>query len=168
MSGTWDNDNDDDGLFDDGESIFGDQGNVDQNNPLVSKEYDMQSSSPIANVSGSVDQPVALVAVFDDQGLPMVARHVMQNDRPVQLEEFRRPSPDEYNSIMFGGKIVKGGVVGQEALTRTGRGLQKTPLGIFGQVAEEPKWKKVAKWGAGIGVTSGVGYLGYRWWKNRK
>jgi hypothetical protein len=167
MSGVWDND-DDSGVFDDEESIFGDD-SVDQNNPLVSKEYDMQTSSPVANVSGGAEQPVALVAVFDDQGLPMVARHVMHGDRPVQLEEFRRPSPDEYNSIMFGGKIVKGGVVGQDVLTRTGRGLQKTPLGIFGQAAvEEPKWKKVAKIGVGLGVVGGAGYLGWRWWKNRK
>jgi hypothetical protein len=165
MSGVWDND--DEGVFDEDESIFGDH-HADPNNPLVSKEYDMQTSSPVANVSGSVDQPVALVAVFDDQGLPMVARHVMQSGRPVQLEEFRRPSPDEYNSIMFGGKIVKGGVVGQEVLTRTGRGLQKTPLGFLGQAPDEPKWKKVAKVGAGVAVTGGIGYLGWRWWKNRK
>jgi len=159
-----------DGVFEDEDSIFGDE-KLDQTNPAVTLEDDMQQHSPPANVENRGKstatmsrQPVALVAVYDENSQPLVARTVMKEGRPMRLEEYRRPTPDEYNAIMFGGKIVRGGVVGEEvsASTNERAALQKAPLGEWSMK------KKVAVWAlVGIGAL-GAGWGIYRWRKGKE
>lgn len=165
---------DDEGVFSDTDSVFGDEV-LDSSNPAIPPEADKRIHSQAVSMSNArpdnsmlqqkTGGPVSLVAVYDESGQPMVARTVMENGRPVQLEEFRRPTPDEYNAIMFGGKIVQGGVVGEQVPTTTNlqNNLQKTPLGEF-----KPPWstkKKVVVWSlVGLGAL-GAGYGIYRWRK---
>lgn len=166
MSGVWAND--DDGLFRDEESIFGDEGMVDTDNRLLTNSEDARMHSPPVRAGHAVEQPVALVAVFDQNGEPLVARHQMQGGKPQQLEEFRRPDPDEYNSVMFGGKIVKGGVVGEQVPTGTNLKptLMRTPLGQTQQTG--PNWKKIGLVTVGGVALVGGGYFAYRWYQNRE
>lgn len=166
-------DNDDDGAW----GISSDEGDWSadkeerSNNPAISAEHDARIHSPPAkNVQGAMvpsQGPVALVAQFDAQGQPLVARTQMRNGKPVQLEEFRRPTPDEYNSLMFGGKIVRGGVVGSEV--PAGANLmarsQRTPLG---QTSGGMNWKRIALY-AGVGtVAIGGGWFAYKKLQERK
>ena len=147
-----------DGAWDNDESIFDDH-EEDTSNPGISAEEDRLEHSPPVH-AGNV--PVALVAVFDEYGAPKVARTVMENGKPKQLEDFRQPTADEYNSVMFNAKIVRGGVVGTNVPTSTNlsTAMQKAPLGY---VPPKPPWKKVATV-AGVGIAlAGVGYGLYRW-----
>lgn len=160
---------DDDGVFMDTETVFGDDVPVDSSNPAVTREAEAQRRSPPVQMQNKgsnkamLKQPVALVAVFDENSQPLVARTVMKEGRPVQLEEYRRPTPDEYNSIMFGGKIVRGGVVGENVPTTTHQSanMQKTPLGGWS------KKKKVLVYTLVTVGALGAGYGVYRWRKGR-
>lgn len=162
-------DNEDDGAW----GISSDEGDwsADEeersNNPAITSEQDaLVHSPPVKNVQGA-QGPVALVAQFDAQGQPLVARTQMRDGRPVQLEEFRRPTPDEYNSLMFGGKIVRGGVVGSQvpAGTNLMARSQRTPLG---QTTTGINWKRVALY-AGVGTAAiGGGWFAYKKLQGRK
>jgi hypothetical protein len=162
--GAWSAQDDTESIFDDEESIFGDEGPVDTRNQLVPQRVDDMIHSTPSRSQGSNVQKVALVAVFDKDGQPLVARTVMKNGKPEQLEPYRRPTADEYNAIMFGGKIVRGGVVAENVPTGTNvkDQLQRTPLG-----AAESKTKKVLKWGLVGGALAGAGYAVYRWRQNK-
>lgn len=165
---------DDEGLFSDSDSVFGNE-RRDSSNPAIPLEADTRMHSPPAQVQNKGPDktmmqrsPVALVAVFDEDSQPLVARTVMKEGKPVQLEEYRRPTPDEYNAIMFGGKIVRGGVVAQNVPTGTNTraAMQKTPLGEI----KEPwsKKKKALVFGV-VGLSAlGAGYGIYRWRKGKR
>lgn len=162
-------DDDDDGAFSSEESIFGDEGSVDTDNRLLTRSEDARLHSPPVAVKpgGIVEQPVALVAVFDERGEPLVARHRMEKGKPVQLEEFRRPTPDEYNSVMFNGQIVRGGVVAENVPVTTNLqpNLMRTPLG---QTQTGTDWKKIGMFTIGGLALVGGSYYAYRWYQNRE
>lgn len=151
--------NEDDGVFNDPEASFGQESSA----VTISREDDAKMHSPPANTKALVKQqprqPVALVAAFGPDGQPKVARTVMQDGKPVHLEEFRRPTPDEYNAIMFGGKIVRGGVAAENVPTSANlqASMQRTPLG------EMSTQKKVLLGLGAVAVLGGVGYGVYRW-----
>lgn len=147
----WDDDDEVEGLFEDKDSIF-------------AGTEDAEPAEEVLVAKKKI--PVALVAVFDQNGQPLVARHRMENGKPSPLEDFRQPNPDEYNSIMFNGKIVRGGVVAENVSTATNLGptLMRTPLGQ----TEPSPLKKAAMYIGGIGVLGAAGYFGWRWWRNRE
>jgi len=111
---------------------------------------------------------VALVAVFDASGQPVVARTVMDGGVAKRLEDWRTPTPDEYNALMWGGKIVKGGVVGERvpAGTRLSEALQRVPLGAAD--GQKRDWKKIGLWTVGTVVALGGGYYAYRKWSEAR
>jgi hypothetical protein len=156
-SNDWDDD--DDGAFDDTEAVFGEAEPV--NAPAPQQDTRMQA--PPAQTQNAPRQKAALVASFGQDGQPMVARHVMKDGRPMQLEPFRRPTPDEYNAIMFGGKLVRGGVVAEDVPTGTNLDaqMQRAPLG---ESAPKKKWLMGL---GGVVLVGGLGYGIYRWRKNR-
>jgi hypothetical protein len=165
MSDSWGAE-DDEGVFRDNDSIFGDAEDANSANPLLSTEEDAEMHSPPGGPGaqrGPLHRPVALVAVFDDNGEPLVAKTVMENGKPKQLEEYRRPTPDEYNALMWDAKIVRGGVVGTNVPTTTNLqpNMQKTPLGMVPTNGVKP-WKKWALLG-GVGIAAiGGGYFIYK------
>jgi len=170
MSSLDSNEADDDwGVFSDAEDNWGGE-EVETANPLITQERDEKMHSPPSQANNAIvahQGPVSLVAVFDDNNEPMVARTVMKNGRPELLEEYRRPTQDEYNSIMFGGKIVRGGVVAQNSPTGTNvdATMRRTPLGNMGISVD---WKKLALY-SGVGVLAiGGGWYGYKKLKARK
>ncbi len=133
-----------------------------QANPLIPDEADARMHSPPASVPVQESKP-ALVAKFDSQGRPFVCCKVkVVNGKPVQITEWRRPTADEYNAIMFKGKklVVEGGVAAENvpAPTNAAATSAMVPLGE----APQPMWKKVAKVGAGVAIVGTVGYFGYR------
>jgi hypothetical protein len=156
----------DEGLFDDDESIFGDEGQVDHDNPNISRADDVRMHSHPAQVAGGALEAVSLVAVFDEQGQPVVARHRMHKGKPLQMEEFRRPTADEYNSVMFGGKIVRGGVVAENTPTTTHLPgtMQRTPLGQVHAEKRGPDWKKIGLITVGGATVVAGGYYAYNRW----
>ena len=161
---SWDDDNDDGAWAPDDDGAFGDD-DVETANPAISREEDMRTHSPPASVGGTVErQPVALVAVYSNDGQPLVARTVMENGKPRQLEQFRRPTPDEYNAIMFGAKIVRGGVVAADVSTaqHTAAQMQRTPLGAWSAQ------KKLAVFGLGALAVGATTYGIYRWRKGKR
>jgi len=130
-------------------------------NPLITREQDKNDQSPPVAAGTDVARPkarVALVGVTNAVGAVNVARHAVKpNGELKQLERFRAPTADEYNSIMFGGKIVQGGTVATNVPTGTNaeNAMQRTPLGAV----IESKWKKWVLF-AGLGVAAaGFGYV---------
>ena len=160
--GAWASDEDEEGIFDDEESVFGDEGKVDTSNRALPEVADKAMHSPPAVVkTPPKTEKAALVAIYDKQGQPKVAKTVMREGKPKQLEPFRQPTPDEYNSLMFNGKIVRGGVVAQEVPISTNEtaALEKTPLGGW-----SGKKKALVFGGAGIAVAGAA----YWYFKIRK
>lgn len=161
----------DEGIFKNEKSVFAEDG-------LLTREEDREESSPPAAIApsnvipfpkgaaaGPVRERVDLVAVYDDNGEPLVKRVVIRGGKPVHLDQkFRRPTPDEYQSLLWNGKIVKGGIVAENTNTSPGRGMEKTPLGAVSSV----NWKKVGIIGAGVAGVGVASWLGWRWWQNRR
>lgn len=156
---------DDDNGFD--EEHFG----SDTRNPAVTREQDARTHSPPAKTvpapqpkTTALAERTALVAVYDKNSQPLVARTVMRNGKPFQLEEFRRPTPDEYNALMFNGRIVRGGVVAENVPTSTNEeaAVSRAPLGAW-----SPVKKVVVIGGVGLALV-GAGYGIYRWRKGRR
>lgn len=154
-------DEDQEGVFRDKTSIFSSAHSKpeDHHNPLISKEQERQQwESPKApralpgpaNIEQAKKQ---LVARFDQQGQPMVARHV--NGKAV--EQWRRPSKEEHEALRTRGRLVKGGI-GEAAAPMTAM--------IVPPAAPGMDWKKMAMWAGGLAV---AGYGGWVLWnKYRK
>jgi hypothetical protein len=157
--GAWASDEDEQGIFDDEESVFGDEGKVDTSNRALPVVADKAMHSPPVAMKKPATEKAALVAIYDKAGNPQVAKTVMRDGKPKQLEPFRQPTPDEYNSLMFNGKIVRGGVVAQEVPISTNEqaALEKTPLGGWS------KTKKVAVFGG-----AGIAIAGAAYWYFKK
>lgn len=163
MSGEWD-----DGVagaFDEAPDAFGRSGTP-TSNPLITREQDRVDQSPpvSAPAQNNIARPkakVALVGIVDTLGAMHVARHVVKPNGDLKaLEAPRKPNADEYNSIMFGGKLVQGGTVATNVATGTNiaNQMQSTPLGALGEVITS-KWKKWVLFG-GLGLAAaGLGYV---------
>ena len=136
-----------------------------QANPQMPLEADAaEHSPPVVDVRGAAEESkVALVAKFDAQGRPYVCCRVkVVNGKPVQLEEWRRPTADEYNAIMFNGKkiVMENGVAAENVPTTTNF-KETTAMVPLGETQESPM-KKYLKWGAGLTLVGVVGYFGYK------
>jgi hypothetical protein len=138
-------------------------------NPLITREQDNVSQSPPVVAAGSnIARPrarVALVGLVGPDGAMQVARHAVDGHGNLKaLEAPRAPRADEYNSIMFKGKLVQGGVVAQNVPTGTNavQTMQSTPLGG----AETTK--RWLLWGGIAVAAAGFGYAGYKWWDARR
>lgn len=137
--------------------------NDSQVNPNMPKAADAaEHSPPVVDVKGAQESKAALVAKFDSQGRPFVCCRVkVVNGKPVQLEEWRRPTPDEYNAIMFNSKkvVMENGVAAENVPTTTNFN-QTTAMVPLGE-AQSPV-KKYLKWGAGLTALGLIGYFGYK------
>ena len=146
---------------------FGRQGQA-STNPLITRAQDAAAQSPPVAVEPPVPRPKARVAVVGSvaaDGQMLVARHRVDGLGNLHaLERARLPTADEYNSIMFNGKLVQGGVVAQNVPTGTNyqNTVQRTPLGEVGEKA-----KRWALWGALSVAAAGLGYVGYKYYKGR-
>jgi len=146
---------------------FGRQGPA-STNPLITRAQDAAAQSPLVSTDASVPRPkarVAVVGAVGADGQMLVARHRVDGLGNLHaLERPRLPTADEYNSVMFNGKLVQGGVVAQNVPTGTNyqNTVQRTPLGEVGEKA-----KRWALWGA-LGIAAaGFGYVGYKYYKGR-
>ena len=126
--------------------------------PMQPARVNERASSPPVRTGGVVAQPRVekLFAVFQADGSPIVAKHCFENGQWRKLEDFRRPSADEYNSIMFNGKVVQGGQVVHNAPTGTNAAatMATSPLGALSNV----DWKK---WAVRAGVVTAAGSIAY-------
>lgn len=165
----FDEDEDDEGIFKNETNVFDKGASAEAaSGELLTREEDREANSPPANIipfPGQKRERVDLVARYDANGEPFVKRVVIRDGKPVSLDkQFRRPTPDEYQSLLWNGKIVQGGIVAENTNTSPGRGMAKTPLGETGGT----NWKKVGLIGAGVVGVGVAGWLGWRWWQGRQ
>lgn len=148
-------DEDQEGVFRDKTSIFSSPHSKpeDHHNPLISKEQERQqweTPKPHRALPGpaTIEQAERakkqLVAKFDQNGQPFVARHV--NGKAV--EQWRRPTQKEHEALRTRGRLVKGGI---GAATASAMVVPPPPPGT--------DWKKVAMWAGGL-AAAGYG----SWW----
>lgn len=154
---------DDDGDFDvEGEGVFADRPSIfstpatpseDHRNPITTTQQEMVRYEEPTEKQAIVRQKMQLVAQFDRNGIPWVAKHV--GGKPV--ERFRAPTPEEFQKLRNQGRIVKGGIgeVPMKDVTPTAQ--QKSFL------ARLP-WK----WLVLTGAIGAGGFVAYRAYKKRQ
>lgn len=161
MSGVWDND--EEGAFDEEGTLFDGKRMDDSIDEGAAPPAEAGAEAqPATKALAPSRERAALVATFDAQSRPMVARHVMRGGRPVQIEPWHPPTADEQRKLMEHGKLVRGGVV--SASTNQAATMQMAPLGEV----EQPAWKKYAKIGVGVAGAAALVYGGYRVYKTVK
>lgn len=142
-------DDNDNGIFDD------DGLDIEEGNKLHTKEQE-RAAEP--RVLAPVKRKVSLVAKFDENSAPLVARADAKSGH--LLEEFRRPSRKEVEALQRAGKLVRGGFLEETPA------LPAQALGEGGGVSVN--WKKLGLVFGGITVVGAAGYVGYRVLKARK
>lgn len=101
---------------------------------------------------------VSLVAQFDDNSRPLVARAHIVGGEPQLLEGWRKPSHKEVLALQRAGKLVRGGFI------------EETP-DLPAQVGEASgvnvNWKKLGIILGGVAAVGTAGFVGYRYWRGR-
>lgn len=118
----------DGGIFDDPEpvEIDGDELNG------ATANNDQSSNLPMTHPGKT-----HLICVADQQGQPMIARAVADKNGQLQpIENYRRPTQEEFNKIQSRGQVVKQGQVGEVAQTQQtgGSGLTIGKVALAGGV----------------------------------
>jgi len=157
-------------IFEASDSIFQDR-DLDSENPLISLE-EQTAMNPTVETAGAK----TLMAVFQEDGYPLVAMAAVEAGELTPTEGFRAPSPDEYSLIKQKGKLIKGGVtqvpIGPAVPVKSlGESKSIEILGSrlvywppFGLFAGYSKPVQAALW---VGIVGTIGG-GYWWWWKKK
>ncbi len=108
-----DDDSDDEGIFEDEESIYGDEGTVDHKNPVITREeeqaqvYEIKSGKEKPGGGKALAKKRQLVAQADKHGKWFVA--VFEGKK--QVTKWKPPTKEQAVKLDKKGRIVKGGVI---------------------------------------------------------
>jgi LPXTG-motif cell wall-anchored protein len=147
-------------------------------NPLISLQ-EQADEEPTVRVSGAE----TLMAVFQEGGMPLVAKAALQDGEVIPCEPLRNPTPEEFGLVKDKGRIVKGGVINKspycynprqrlgEAIGGTKSvtvfGTEVTIWPPFGMFTAYSKPVQAALW-LGIVAAAGGGFWWYRKRKNER
>lgn len=159
----YDDDDNDEGIFDDEEDIFDSEGKVDHDNAVITRE---QEQAQVYDIKGGKEKPGGgkekkrrkLIARFDARERPFVA--VFEEGKG-QTTKWRPPTKAEAKKLDEKGRIVKGGIVNDDAED------DETDDVDLGEAEEKkmPTWLKV---GLGVLAVAGVAGGGYMIYKSAK
>ncbi len=143
-------------------------------NPLISLA-EQAAEEPTVKVSGAE----TLMAVFQEGGMPLVAKAALEEGEVIPCEPLRSPTAEEFGLVKNKGRLVKGGVTNQspycynppeslgESKSFKAFGTNITYWPPFGMFTAYSKPVQAAIW-LGIIAAAGGGFWWYRKRKNER